>query len=617
MSAKLLGMPTDQDRRASGASASPWIIIALGLILTGALALRLAGLGFLLPHLAEPDSNNYIALIEARDTGNPYVEPTVNMSSYPDLVPRIARLLPRAAGDVPERADLDAHLKRAAAQFLDLRLVVALFSWLIAPATWFLARRFLTAGGALAATALMSASVLYLWFAQQARPHGVSAACALLSVLASIRLRRSGRPLDWALAGLALGLAIGSLQSGLAAVLPFLAAVFLRTSEARKTSLAWILLALFLVAACVRFLYPFAFDPSYTALDTPEVVTVQGGLFKLAGHSIGLSMFNGLGFEKTFMALCNYEPWILGSSLLGGAILLARILLRRTRIEDGARADLFVVLAYALPYLVAIGLYQRTYQRFVIPLLPYLCCLSAYGITFLGQAIGAHLANLAARRALAAALAILLVGPEVYAAIRLCTVRSAPDTATRAADWIRDHLTPGADRIFVMPALELPLPETPDAIDANRELMDHPKRPWYRYQRALAPESRPIPQYALYTMPIRGEDAARASIRNEPVKYLESLNADYAVIEVYEGRRFPMLGNLRIGLQEIGELRMRASPDAQDEGCNVPLYYQDDEYPESSPWWWRVLHARSFGPIVEIYELGDRGSARGSRAKAR
>lgn len=601
-------MPTDQERQPSGAGAraSSWITVALALILAGALALRLIGIGFLLPHLPEPDGIKFFGQLEAFQGGDLHGEPTVNLGSYPSLVARLTALLSARAGVAPAPGDLAGHLRRASAPYVALRTTVALLSWLIVPATWLFARRFLAREAALAATALMGASVLHLWFAQQARPHAVSAACALLSVLASLRLRRTGRPLDWMLAGLALGLSIGSLQSGVAALFPFLAAVILRTSEARETRIAWGLVALALAAACVRFLYPFAFDPAYTPAGEPEDIGLNGELFNLSGHSVVLGVFNGRGFAKVFAALWNYEPWILGLAGLGGAIFLARIATRKARIEGEMRGDLLVALAYAAPYLVAIGLYERTYQRFSIPLLPYMTVLAGYGIAFIAQSISARLASVAGHRlatAAVAAVVVTLVGPQVFAACRLAAIRCAPDTGMRTADWIRAHLKPGADRIFVMPAVELPLPETPDAIEANRELLDDPNRPWYRYQRSLPPYALPVPQYRLLAMPVGAGDAERIAIRRDPVKYLAALQADYAVIEVYEGRRWPVLGRLRTGLVEIGERLMRASPDAQDEGCNVPLYYQDDEYPESSPWLWRVLHARSFGPILEVYEL--------------
>src|SRR6185295_19693523 len=96
------------------------------------------------------------------------------------------------------------------------------------PAAYLLARRFLGRGPALLATAWVAVSLLSVWFSQQSRPHGPAAALALVAVLAAMRLQRCGTLGAYLTAGVASGLAIGALQSGVAVVIPFAVAQALR-----------------------------------------------------------------------------------------------------------------------------------------------------------------------------------------------------------------------------------------------------------------------------------------------------------------------------------------------------------------------------------------------------
>src|SRR6185295_11931912 len=110
----------------------------------------------------------------------------------------------------------------------------------------------------------------------------------------------------------------------------------------------------------------------------------------LSGHLVALRLFNGAGFAKVYDALRGYEPWMSALGVAGVVFaLLDGIARRRTHSADPGESDtdtrearraLLVVLAYAIPYLVAIGLYERTYQRFALPLVPFVACAAAYAV---------------------------------------------------------------------------------------------------------------------------------------------------------------------------------------------------------------------------------------------
>jgi hypothetical protein len=283
--------------------------------------------------------------------------------------------------------------------------------------------------------------------------------------------------------------------------------------------------------------------------------------------------------------------------MLGGALALVHAVSKREARDLERTKDLAVVLAYAIPYLVAIGLYARTYQRFVIPLLPYLACLAAYAIVRIAARFGAR------RTAVGAAVALVLLAPQVAAAFGLVSIRRARDTATLAAEWLTEHLKPGADRILVQYPLELPLPSTAAALDSDGGMLSDLKHPWILYQRSIPESQRLQPAWNMIVMPMR-TDAQRAAVTQDAVSYLELLHGDYAAIDVYDNGRRPLVLNaIPPALREIGDLVARFSPDTVDEGSNLPIMYQDDEYPGATPWLWRVLHARCTGPVIEIYKL--------------
>jgi hypothetical protein len=556
-------------------------IIALGL------ALRIFGIGFMLPHLGDPDGNVFVSQVELLRGGEAQREREFLYPFYPTLIARLSCLGGGAesTGPHPPQAGatrtLEEQLADASSIYLHVRVVVALLSLLIIPGTWLLARRFMGPGASLCAALLMATSILHLWFAQQARPHAASAAFVLLAVVAAISLRRRGRAIDYLVAGLALGLAIASLQSGLAALPPVLLAVILRARDARHASPLWIAVTLAISAAFVRLFYP----------------TLFAGGRLWGGHIPYFEGVNGDGFGVVWGTLAGYEPWILALAIVGSVLAIQRVIAARAEHDVERAKDLAIVLAHALPYFLAIGLYPRTYQRFVIPLLPYLCCLAGYAVV--------RIASIASprRTRVVAAVALVLLAPQLYAALKLVSIRRARDTATLAAEWLTEHLKPGADKILVQYPLELPLPSTTAALESEVGMLNDAKHPWYVHQRELAESERITPAWNLLTMPMQ-DAAQRDAVMHSPVSYLRSLNGDYAMIDVYDGGRRPLvLNEIPPALKEIGERIARFTPDAVDTGSNLPLAYQDDEYPGWTPWFWRILHARCTGPVVEIYKL--------------
>jgi hypothetical protein len=535
---------------------------------------------------------------------------------YPHLLARVASLVPESWVAPSEPRTLDDHLRAAAAIRIRARIAVALLSLLAVPLTWWLARRFLPDPWPLLAAALAAASPFVVWFAQQARPHAAAASFALLAVCAAVHLRRHGGWRAVVVAGLAAGLAVGSLQNGIAALGPIGLALILRWRADRARVLASALAILAIMAVFVVWLYPFLFAGA-----EHDGVGVDGaGVLALSRHKVFLELFNGRGFAVVWRSLVDYDPVLTGCAILGlaaaacapfvlrGAPLGLRgapLALRRAPLAlRGAfgreRAfDLAVVLAYALPYFVVIGLYQRTYQRFALPLVPFLALLGAFGL-FAAARTGGRIA-----RPLGTVLGgfAALVGAVQFAwCWQLGTARSRTDTVQEAAAWIAAHARPDTDLIDVMPGLDLPLKRTEPSLQHGDFMREEQSLPWYRHLYRTPVASIEADAYDLRWMDLFSQEA-RFAARADARPFVSALTGRYAVIVSWPRGFRPAFFAVRQALTERGRCVARFSPDDPDVGDELPLAHQDDELPFTDPWAWRILRARCVGPSVEIYEL--------------
>ncbi len=586
--------PTNTGRPSRGSLVLLALIVALGL------ALRLHGIGFLLPQLGEPDGLVIDYQLRALEGHGRETAADPLYAYYPHLVARTAALVPRSwvAPETPHT--LADHLRVASAPRMRARIAVALLSLLAIPLSWWLARRFLADPWPLMAAALVAGSPFLVWFAQQARPHAAATSFALLAVCAAVHLRGTGGWRAYAIAGLSAGLAVGVLQSGLA-VLPALAlAILLRARADRWRALAGAVLVLAIAAVFVFVLYPFVFAGE---ADPGRVTLRPDGTLAVSRHLVFLDLFNGRGFEVVWRAFTEYDPLLTGLALFGlaTAVLNAPRWAPRLRLRAGERRtlDFVIVLAHALPYLIAIGLYQRTYQRFALPLVPYLAIASAYGAW--------QLWRLAARGGLglslaAGALAFLAAAAELAWSWQIGRVRARTDTIQEAANWITQHVPPETQAISVMPGLDLPIARSRASIKKDWLHKDEQSVPWFRYQADLMPAAIEGPTWHIDSMPLITPEE-RTKAHSEAYAFARELPGGYAAIIVWPENFRPALHAVRAGLRGQFELVARFVPDEPDPETDIPLAHQDDEYPIRVPWARRMLEARCVGPVVEIYRL--------------
>ena len=565
--------------------------LLLAALTTGAIGLRNVGIGHGLPHRVEPDSVAVLRQTEAFwNRGSD--EPSINKPTraYPLLLARVASLTDDPRGAAPSGSTLEEHLRRAAAPHRRIRTVVSVLSAMVVPATWLLARCFLGSGAAFMAAAFMAVSLIDVIFSQQGRPHAPAGVFITLAVAASVRLRRKPTLLAHAAAALAAGLAVATLQSAVLVLGAVAAAILLRERTSRKARIAGPVICAALVAGI-----SLAFLAESSGAARPEHIdSAAGRYFRLSGHPVYYSLFNGSGFSTLIASFWSLENLTSILAVVGLAFWLAGG--RGEARRPGARSDLAVVLAFVLPYFLLFGMYQKTGTRIGIPLLPFLACMAAFGLSRIG-AVAPLLRN---SRAAAVTLALLVFAVPSAAAWRLVDRRAELDTATRASRWIAANVDPGA-RVALVSPLELPLVRRAEALRVDSRLGW--SSPWRRYLAALDEQELDRLGFDLRAWPLSvpTEMAAAAS---DPAVYFRTRATQYVVMMLSRTEGVRLFGEgLRKAMRDLAWMA-NSLPAPEEEG--LPLMDWGFEPKDGVNWTWRLLgDFRAGGETVEIYEVGN------------
>jgi hypothetical protein len=561
-------------------------VLALVALTLGTLVVRLMGYDFGVPLMKEADTF-VVEHVRMLNEGEVKIDRAQSALQYPSLLAEFVALFSdRTLEPTGAERSLQEHLNSAASLWLQVRLVVALASVLIVPGTFFLARRFVGDAWALFAAALMSFSLLHVFFAQQARCHALAASLAVWAIVACLWMRRSPSWRSYLAVAALVALTAGAFHSGLAVLAPLAVAQLLRKDK--RWFDARILLAFALTAASVRVFYWYYFDEAAQAAKGENDGTLE---------AFSQGMFDGSGFARLARTAWYYEPALTLLVLLA----LAALAITRGRRAIGEKPvegrDVLVVASYVTPYLLLAGYFSATYERFLLPLLPHFAVFAAWGLSTLV----ARLESRTAKRALAGFGLALLALPAA-ASTKLSWLRSTTTTIDEATAWLRLNVSdPANEPIYALPPLDFALFRTPESLryPAGRAAFF---TPWTIYQNRLADEARIEPLYRIYWLSAK-EEHRQLETADQVEAYLRSHGAGLFVVERIHANQ--SLGRSRIAetLSERGRRLARFSPDEDSEFTNHKLWDQDVEAPGWPHVTWRVLRARAVGPILEIYEL--------------
>jgi hypothetical protein len=267
-------------------------------------------------------------------------------------------------------------------------------------------------------------------------------------------------------------------------------------------------------------------------------------------------------------------------------------------IDPAHRRDFLVVVAYAVPFALAIGTYAFSGERFLLPLEPYIAVAGAWGLAHtLGAWMHARPDRWRRIAAPVAVVALLQVPPAAWV-LKMDSVRAAPDTHEQAAAWLAEHAAPERGPVEALPYIELPLFTTDELAQKQKQFSY-----WRNYQAAQTEAAIGGPRWQ-FELPGTKEEA-RAALHADPLAHLRQIGAQYVVIQdVGPGfKRYPIVPRTREALSKSGQLVARLSPLADDDGSNARNWIHFVQAPWVELFWQRMWRSRSMGPTLEIYRV--------------
>ena len=320
-----------------------------------------------------------------------------------------------------------------------------------------------------------------------------------------------------------------------------------------------------------------------------ETAGVPGGV----SHAIHLDMLDGGGFATVARSLISFETLPLIAALIGIAIWL-RSLLRAPKRAPFRREQL-VAAAYVLPYLLVLGLYGKTYERFCLQLVPFVACFAA--------SMWAALVVRVSRR-VAIALLLVIALPQLGACLALQHLRSADSGATQLAHWIKKQVAPQTEGVLLVPGVDVPLARTAEAMQSDTGAAFG--TPWTLYQRMHANERWDCERYNLMYSPLLRRQDIVAAIEN-PGEVLRSTPAAYLALLVPSVDRAHTIATRldeAFQLELFGKLSpVFQAPVESVDGLSQPIIGEEMRV-RLTIWTWTLLVGTpTIGPTYQIYRL--------------
>ena len=410
----------------SAASAGARWRVALALVLLGALGLRLWGIRTGLPFVYNADENAHFVPRAIGMFGHSY-DPGyfVNPPGYTYLLHVLFAL--RWGGEgVQDAFAADPGDVFAVARVMAAVLGTAAVGFLyLAGARLFEDRR-----AGLLAAALLAVSFLPVFYSHFALNDVPALAPLCLALVGVAGVLRRGRALDYAVAGLGIGIACATkYTAGIVVVCLLAAAVAGSRPGGRVRGLfaaGGVALAAFLLGN------PYAlldFDAFMDGLGKQSSASNDGG------GKLGLTEDDGLRY---YLSTLSWGfGWLPAGAAVGGAVGLS--------VRD-RRAALVLVPAVVV-FLIFMGSQDRFFARWLLPVFPLLCLLAAWGAVALADRVTSRPGP---RSAVAGALGIALCAQGLIFSVHNGTVLAAADTRSLVRDWMRVNVPEGS-KVVVEP----------------------------------------------------------------------------------------------------------------------------------------------------------------------
>jgi len=548
-----------------------WIGIAA--IVLVALGLRWLPSTRLLPHTPEPDA--YVVQLAQDYRADPaLVQHTDYAERYPVLLARLLSLLPwpSPAVEPSQPGATDRMLRAGAGPYLAGRWLVLAISLILIPGTWLVARRLAGERVAWIAAALIATSMVHALFSTQARPHAPQAAIAIFAVWAAMRVAERPSTARCAAAVALASLSLSTLQIGAATLPPLAFGAWLAGGTiVRRLGRAIVLPALAGITAL--WAYPFA-------LNVRENGLRLGGK---GAHEVNFAAADFTGFGELVRRLADHDPMLL--LLLAGGIASLAVRWRASARAVTTNRDVGVACGYVVPYLCVVGPLNEVFERFLLPLLPW--------IAIVGGVLVVRLAGASRlRTALFGGVAVTI---PFALALDFAVISSRPDSGEVVARWIASNPEARAARIVLSPGLLLPAPFAAEALTEALDDRAARSMPWPKYQGTRPDAEFPSPRLAQHLVPGRLAQKPEEGF----AAWFERVDPQYVVLERSKRNLF-LAGSLELSalVHARGTRVFRTEGEAPGiEEIGVLHYQTMDRFVP------RLLRTRSFGAALEVWRI--------------
>jgi 4-amino-4-deoxy-L-arabinose transferase-like glycosyltransferase len=465
--------------------------------------------------------------------------------------------------------------------FVIARVTAALLGTVAVWLLYLTGARLIDRRAGLLAAGLMAVAFLPVFYSHLALNDVPTLAPLTLSLFGTAGVLRMGRPIDYVIAGLGLGLACATKYTGGIVVVPLLVAAGAQyvAPGGRRSALigvaiaAGVALAAFLIAAPYSLLDFSAFRNGLAH----QSATADDASGKLGQQHSGISYY--------LWTLTWGVGWVPAIGALAGAIALWR---------DERRLSLLLGPAPIL-FLIFLGSQGRYFGRWLMPILPIVALLSAYAVLEAAEWLGRRRPEL--RPTLIAVAVVALCGQTIVHSVHSGLVLSRADTRNTTRAWMVAHI-PQCARIVVEPLFpdpwatdighpsacpgnsgarwsKFPATRTQVASDGTLALGAGPVISIENYERTLRPDLIDLYQRYRYCWVISGSTQSGRA---------------YAT-----PRQVPQAIAYYAALRQRGQLVYQASPYAANER-SVPFNFDwaFDYYP--------LAYERP-GPVMSIYHL--------------
>jgi hypothetical protein len=406
-------------------------MLVLGIVLAVALGLRVWGAGQGLPFSYNPDEQYHFVprAVGFHKTGDFNPHYFINPPGLTYMLYGVFGVRYGGSDDVVEAFKSDPG-----GVFLTARLAVAALGTLAVFLLYLAGARLFDRRAGLLAAALLAVSFLAVSWSHLAVNDVPTTAAVALSLLGTAGILRRGWALDYVLAGAGLGLACAIKYTAGIVILPLLVAAAVRFRRER-VSIASIAsrLGLALGATLATFVL---FNP-FALLAPREFVD---GLLYLSVTPEGepkLGQADKNGILYYLWVLSWGLGWVPSLAALGGA---ATAFLRD-------RVVALLLVPAPILYILFMGVQERYFGRWLLPVLPIICLLAAYGTLALLDALRRRRGSGVAA-AVAAAAVVALLAQSVLYSVHNGFVLSRSDTRNLTRDWMFENVPPKSSVFF-------------------------------------------------------------------------------------------------------------------------------------------------------------------------